>query len=217
MLKKSAVNSQPYIGIFSVGCEKLTITPPNTDNTVFSEAMQTYVINTTVGGTRLLGALICVNSHGVIVSDIISRHEIDNILEHMDVTVVSERHNALGNNVLLNDHGALISPSLSKDTEEGISDVLDVEVIRGTIAGIGMVGSQAVVTNKGLLCHPHVTEEETEVMEKLFRVPVRKTTANHGSGWIGTCMIANTKGAVIGDRTTPIEMGRIEDGLGYLE
>ncbi len=217
MLKKSAVSSQPYIGIFAVGCEELTIIPPMADENAFSEAMETPIVKTTIGGTRLLGALICANSYGVIVSDIISSHEINEILEYADVTVVSERHNALGNNVLINDHGALISPALEKDTEEGIRDVLDVDVMRGTIAGIDMVGSQAVVTNKGLLCHPHVSDEETELMEELFNVPVSKTTANHGSGWVGTCMIANTKGAVIGDGTTPIEMGRIEEGLGYLE
>ncbi len=188
-----------------------------TDEKTFSEAMETPVVTTTVGGTRLIGALICANSRGLMVSDIISSREMDTLLEHVDVTIVQERHNALGNNILVNDHGALLSPILSKATEKGIVEVLDVEVARGTIAGIGMVGSQAVVTNKGLLCHPHVTREETELMEGLFKVPVRKTTANHGSGWVGTCMIANTKGAVIGDTTTPIELGRIEEGLGYLE
>lgn len=217
MLIKYALNSQPYIGIFTVGTDKFTIIPPLTDTEIFQEAMETEVITSTIGGTHLLGAFVCANSKGVMVTDIIGDAEADSLLEHVDLAVAIERHNALGNNVLVNDKGALINPDISKSTEEGIREVLDVDVIRGTIAGIGMVGSQAVVTNKGCLCHPHTSDEEISVMEDLFGVQVKKSTANHGSGWIGTCMIANSKGAVIGDRTTPIEMGRIEEGLGYLD
>ncbi len=217
MLIKSAINSQPFIGTFSVTSENFTIIPPLVPKKIFSDAMETPIIRTTIGGTRLIGALVCAHSQGLIVADIITERELDILLEENDVTVVSEKHNALGNNVLINDHGALINPSLSKDAEKGIKDILDIEVVRGTIANTRTVGSLAIVTNKGLLCHPHATDEEIEVMEGLFDVPVTKITANHGSGWVGTCMIANTKGAVIGDQTTPIEMGRIEEGLAFLE
>ena len=30
---------------------------------------------------------------------------------------------------------------------------------------------------------------------------------------VGAGLVANSKGAVVGDETTPIEMGKIEDGL----
>lgn len=216
MLKKYALDSQPYIGVFAGCSEELCIIPP-VKKDAFEEALETTVISTTVGGTRLIGALLCMNSNGIIVSDIMDEREIEPILDHTDVTTVPESYNALGNNILVNDKGALINPLLSKKTEEGIRDLLDVEVKRGTIAGMNMVGSIAVVTNKGLICHPHVEDEEIEMMEELFGVNVAKSTANHGSGWLGTCLIANTKGAVIGDRTTPIELGRIEEGLKYLE
>ena len=111
----------------------------------------------------------------------------------------------------------MIHPAIKDEAREAIKSELEVEVKKGTIAGIKMVGSVAVATNKGLICHPHVTEEEKEKLENLFKVPVSKGTANHGSGWIGTCLVANTTGAVIGNLTTPIEMGRIEEGLRYLE
>ena len=217
MLIKSAINAQPFIGTFTVTSEDITIIPPLSDEKIFSDALETEIIETTIGGTRLLGALACVNSKGMIVADIISDRELDSLLEYIDVTVLSEIHNALGNNILLNDNGALINPSLSKMAKKGIEENLDVSVEKGTIAGMRTVGSLGMVTNKGLLCHPHATEEEIGMMEDLFGVPITKITANHGSGWVGTCMVANTKGAVIGDLTTPIEMGRIEEGLGFLD
>ncbi len=216
MLTKYAVESQPYIGVFSVGSEEVTIIP-HIDESVFEEALETPVVKTNLGGTRVNGSLMCANSNGGIVSDIVEEREIESILDYFDVTMVDDKLNAIGNNVLVNDHGALIHPNLKKSTENAVADELEVEVKRGTIAGIKMVGSVAVATNKGVLCHPHLEDEEKEKLEEIFEVPVSKGTANHGSGWIGTCMIANSNGAVIGDKTTPIEMGRIEDGLGYLE
>ncbi|MFP4608858.1 MAG: translation initiation factor IF-6 [Candidatus Aenigmatarchaeota archaeon] len=216
MLKKHAIESHPYIGVFSAGSEKVTVIPP-VEKKVFEEALETPVIKTTVGGTRVNGALMDINSTGAVVSDIIEEREIENLLEHLNVTVIPDPQNALGNNILINDYGALIHPDLGSKAEDTIRSELDLEVEKGTIANIKMVGSVAVATNKGVLCHPRSTEEEIERLERLFEVPVSKRTANHGSGWIGTCLVANTKGAVIGDKTTPIEMGRIEEGLGYLE
>lgn len=216
MLIKHAIDQKPYIGVFCVATEDLTVIPL-VDKDVFQEAMETPVVKTTVGGTRVLGSLMVANSNGILVSDIAEKREIEPLLEHNDVTLVPDKFNALGNNILVNDHGALIHPELHKKTEDSIKSFLDVPVKRGKIAGIEMVGSVAVATNKGILCHPHVNGDEKEKMEELFNVPVMKTTANHGSAWIGACLIGNTKGAVIGDRTTPIEMGRIEEGLGYLD
>ncbi len=216
MLKKHAIDQKPYIGVFTVATEEISIIPL-VDKDPFEEAMETPVVRTTVGGTRVLGALMVANSNGILVSDIAESREIDPLLDYADVTLVPDRFNALGNNILINDYGALIHPDLHNKTEKAIKSFLNVPVKRGRIAGIEIVGSVAVATNKGILCHPHVKDDEKEMMEDLFEVPVMKTTANHGSAWIGTCLVANTKGAVIGDRTTPIEMGRIEEGLGYLD
>lgn len=216
MLKKHAIDQKPYIGVFSVATEEISVIPM-VDGGIFEEALETPAVKTTIGGTRVLGALMSGNSNGLLVSDIAESREIEPLLDYTDVTLVPDRFNALGNNILINDYGALIHPELHKKTEESIKSFLKVPVKRGKIAGIEMVGSVAVVTNKGLLCHPHVKEDEKKMMEELFNVPVMKTTANHGSAWIGTCLVATTKGAVIGNRTTPIEMGRIEDGLGYLD
>ncbi len=216
MLKKYAIESHPYIGVFSAGSEEVCVVP-SIEKDTFEEALEVTVIQNTIGGTRVNGSLMGLNSQGAIVSDIIEEREIEVLLDHLNVTVIPDPQNALGNNILMNDYGALIHPEISEEAEETIRSELDVEVKKGTIADMKMVGSLGVATNKGVLCHPHVKEEEIEMLEDLFDVPVSKGTANHGSGWIGTCMVANTIGAVIGNKTTPIEMGRIEEGLGYLE
>ena len=75
----------------------------------------------------------------------------------------------------------------------------------------------AVVTNKGCLCHPKVTDEEKNLLKKVFDVNVMIGTVNHGVPMIGSGLVANTKGAIIGNLTTGIEMGRIEEALGFLD
>jgi len=79
------------------------------------------------------------------------------------------------------------------------------------------VGMAAVVTNKGCLCHPKVTDDEKKVLEKVFDVEVMIGTINHGHPMIGSGLVANSKGAIIGNLTTGIEMGRIEEALGFLD
>ena len=98
-----------------------------------------------------------------------------------------------------------------------IRDTLKVPVVHGTIAGLKTVGMAAVATNKGLLCHPKVSDDEKMHLEKIFKVPVMIGTVNHGSPVIGSGLVANTKGAIIGNLTTGIEMGRIEEALGFLD
>jgi translation initiation factor 6 len=53
-----------------------------------------------------------------------------------------------------------------------------------------------------------------ELLKSALHVPVMITTANYGAAQVGACIVANSHGAVVGARTTPIEIGRIEEGLG---
>jgi translation initiation factor 6 len=125
--------------------------------------------------------------------------------------------NAAGNDILANDYGALVHPELKTTTIKQISNILGVPVQKGTIASLGTVGMAAVVTNKGCLCHPKATDEERQQLKKVFDVDVMIGTVNHGFPMIGSGLVANTKGAIIGNMTTGIEMGRIEEALGFLE
>jgi translation initiation factor 6 len=97
-----------------------------------------------------------------------------------------------------------------------VEDTLNVPVYRGTIASLKTVGMAAVVTNKGLLCHPKVLDGEKKQLGEIFDVNVMIGTVNHGSPVIGSGLVANTKGAIIGNLTTGVEMGRIEEALGFL-
>ena len=57
------------------------------------------------------------------------------------------------------------------------------------------------------------TDEEIALIKDVLGVECIRTTVNHGVRSVGAGIIANSKGAVVGDQTTPIEMGKIEDAL----
>jgi len=206
----------PYIGVYCASNDDILIASPNVSKTnlrLMSDALETEAFNSSIGGSTVVGSLLSLNSHGAIVTEFVTEGELE-ILKDINVFAIPHKLNAMGNNILCNDRGALIHPGYDKKFMVAIADVLDIEVVRGTIAGIKTVGSWAVATNKGVLCHPHVRDEEKIAIENVLKVPVVITTANYGTAQIGACMVANSRGAIVGSRTTPIEIGRIEDGLG---
>ncbi len=218
MIKKYHMQSNSFIGVFAVANESFAFVPNNTDVddliAIARDALKVdEVIKTNINGSPLIGSFIAMNSNGALVYPNVHESEIEAIRKVIPVTKLTDRFNAAGNNILANDNGALVHPSFNDATLERISGTLGVPVLRGTIAGFRTVGSAGVATNKGAICHPHATEEEMEIMAEILDVEVSHCTANYGSGLLGACMMANTKGAIIGDESTPIELGKVEEGL----
>lgn len=215
MLRRVEVAGNPYVGVFcAANDERLIVSSDVPKATIrrMNEALETTHVVSSVAHSTVLGALVAMNSNGILASPFIEHEEIDAIGDA--IYPLPHRLSAVGNNVLCNDHGAVVHPSYDDEAIDLIGEVLDVPVVRGTVAGIRTVGSVAVATNKGALCHPHARPGEIEALKQTLKVPVSITTANYGVAQVGACMVANSHGAVVGSKTTPIELGRIEEGLG---
>jgi translation initiation factor 6 len=142
--------------------------------------------------------------------------ELRHIRKHIKAARLTEELNAAGNLILANDSAALVHPDLSDKSIGIIKKTLGVEVKRGTIAGLKTVGMAGIATNRGVLVHPKSTSTEIGVIEELFALPVDIGTVNFGSPLVGSGLLANSKGYVVGEETTGPELSRIEDTLGYL-
>ena len=94
-----------------------------------------------------------------------------------------------------------------------VEDALGVECVRASIAGIKTVGAICVATNKGVAVPPDTTDADIRLIQEVLKVEAVRTTLNHGCRTLSACVLANSKGAVVGDMTTPIEMGKLEDAL----
>jgi len=179
-----------------------------------TNSLNVDIVELRIYSATIIGSLLTMNSNGAVVTDFVDKDSLKSIEEqNLDVYVIKDKINAVGNDILVNDNGALVHPSFKDKTITEIKKILKVPVFRGTIASLNTVGMAAVVTNKGLLCHPKVTELEKKHLEEIFCVDVMIGTINHGVPFIGSGLVANSKGALVGDLTTGIELGRIEEAL----
>jgi translation initiation factor 6 len=156
------------------------------------------------------------NSYGAVVTNMASQEEIKAISKRIPVYRIEDKLNATGNNILVNDNAALVHPEIGKKVLKKIEKVLQVEVVQGVLAGHKTVGSVCIATNKGVLCHPNTRKEELEMIRSLFKVPASIGTLNYGAPIVRACLVANSRGAAVGYKSTPIELGRVEDALGLI-
>lgn len=216
MLKIFDVEENQYVGVFIRACDSAVLVPPlltSSQKQSMKEVFQVPVITTTIGNTNLLGSLFALNSHGAVASNIINNSEFQSLTKQMNLTILPEKNNTLGNSMLVTEDKALISMDFSRKSERGIQNTLDVETIRGTIAGQDNVGMAAVITSRGLLCHPKISVEEKEILEDFFGMRSSIGTVNFGIPLIGAGLCANSHGAIVGSRTTGVELNRIENAL----
>ena len=216
MLGKLDINGNPFIGVYCHANEDFALISPEVSKKARSrieECLDVEVIQTTIARSTLIGVLVCSNSHGMVVTNFAEEGELKKLKKELNLLYIPDVLNAAGNNILVNDRYALVHPDISSNCKKEIEDTLDVELMGGKIAGVKTVGAAGVVTNKGLLCHPHTTKKELVDLKRKFNVNAEIGTANYGTALVGACMIANSKGAVVGTSTTPIELGRIEEAL----
>ena len=217
MMRFSRHSGNPNIGVFAAANESLAFTSADASPEfvrALEEALGVQTIKTTVAGAHVIGSLMVMNSNCAVVSGLTEEREVEVIQEHIPCYRLDDALNAAGNNILVNDHGAIVSPEYGREVAGPLSDALGVEVVFSSIAGCNTVGSVCRANNKGCVCHMDTSDEEVQLIKDVLKVQeVVRTSVNHGSRMVGAGAVANSKGAVVGDETTPIEMGKIEDGL----
>ena len=199
------------IGVYSLVNDRIAIIPPQVPETKrqkVEEWLKVKVVATTVGKSLIPGALACSNSNGVVLPPFTTEEEVKAIKSAADinVTIMDTKKTAYGNMVLANDKGAVADPRMEKEVVDKISDTLGVEVVPNEIAGLPYVGSLATATNKGVLAHPMLKDEERKVLSDVFKVPVDVGTVNCGVPYVATGLLGNSYGAMIGLLTTGPEM-----------
>jgi len=210
------------IGVYMRVTEEFIIVPkqvPPTKIRRLESWFKTKVVKTNIGGSILIGSLVCANSNGIILPRFVWDEELEALktLRDVNITVMDTKRTAYGNLVLTNDYGAIVDPRLSKKDMKVISDTLGVEVVRGEIAGLPYVGSLTTATNRGVMVHPLVKPEEEELLRDVLKVHVGVGTVNCGIPYIATGLIGNSRVAVAGSLTTGPELFMIGQALGVVE
>lgn len=216
MIKKISILKSNYIGVYARVWEDIAFLPASVEESVvtdFEQTLQVRVNKTFIDNSNLIGAHVVMNSNGLILPSIVAREEFSFDIDGRNILFLKNKINALGNDILANDTAAMIHKGFDVSARKKIQDALGVEVIKGTIGNISTVGSAGVVTQKGMLVTPEAKDEEIEFLSNFFKVPVKAGTANFGNTYVGSSVVANSKGIFVGKETTPIEIGRIDDVL----
>lgn len=221
MLRTTILGS-PYVGVYTATTDGVTLVGATADADtpgMLAEEFETTALATTVGGATTVGALATGNERGLVVSGRLTDEERVAIEREGDVavTAVPGRMNALGNCLLVNDYGGVAHPDLSDGVIDAVGSALSITVERVALGGVKTVGTAAVATNRGVLCHPKIADEELDHLEAILDVRADVGTVNYGSPLIGSGLVANGDGYVVGQETTGPELGRIEESLGFLE
>jgi translation initiation factor 6 len=221
----SSIFGSASIGVFSLLTDHLLIVPslaPETRMKKLGEQLKVKTVFTTIDYSLLIGALACGNSKGLVLPHFVQEEELQPICavtnkNDVRITIMETKRTAYGNMVLANDFGAIVDPRITPETLKLISDTLGVEAVHGEIAGLPYVGSLASATNKGVLAHPLIKDEEKELLKSVLRVPVEVGTVNCGLPYVKTGLLGNSNGAVAGLLTTGPELFIIESALDLVE
>lgn len=220
MLRLLSFAGNPNVGVFARATDAHAFVPTHltaAERAAVEEALEVKAVPLTLGGTSLVGSLIAANSIGAVVADVVGQRELAILKDAgLKIFLLADRMNAAGNNLLVTDAGGLCNPDFTDGKIKQFEKLFDVPFQRGTFAGLGTVGMAGVATSRGVLVHPKSTPEEREVARRALGKDVMVGTVNHGTGLIGAGLVANSKGAIIGSASTNIEIGRIEDALGFL-
>jgi translation initiation factor 6 len=218
----SSLVGSPSIGVYSFATEKIVVVPKAVPLKIakrMAEWLQVKLVHTSIAGSMLAGAFVCGNSNGILLPVSVCEEELAAVKASFEgnVTIMETKKTAYGNLVLSNDFGAVVDSRFKEPTIKQISDTLGVEAVRAEIGGLPYVGSLAVATNKGVLAHPLLKDDERKVLENVFKVPVDVGTVNCGIPYVGTGLIANSHGAVAGSMTTGPEMFIIGNALDVVQ
>lgn len=201
----------PNIGIYTKVNDKFVFVPmgfAKTKAANLASYLETDSLFTSIANTRLLGALMVVNNHGILLPNISSPYEYEYLKKTtgLNVEILDTKYTALGNMICANDKGAIVSPLISKTNLKKIEDVLGVEAIQKRVAGYHQVGAMIVATDTGGIIHPETDEQDIKTIANVLGVNVEPATINGGIPFVSSGILANNNKIVVGRMTTGPEI-----------
>jgi len=210
-----------WIGMFIKGNDDYTLIPVDSLKKLedkVEQFLKTEVIKTTLGQSNLMGAYSAMNSNGIILPNVAYESEVGVFRKTgLNVYVSKDKHNAHGNNISVNNKGGIINPRIGESERKRMEDVLGVELVPTTVGEYYTVGSSCLSTDSGFLAHFKTSREEIKVIEDALKVKGELGTVNTGSGFVSYGAVANTKGYLAGEHTTPFELGRLIQAMDLLD
>jgi len=201
----------PNIGLYTAVNDSHVFIPNGFAKTKaqnLAEYLKTDYVFTSMANTRLLGALMVVNNHGILVPQTCHQWEFDHLKKSTDlnIEILETKFNALGNLISVNDKGCVMSPIIPKEYAKKISDILDVEVISKKVAGFHQAGVMVRATSHGGVIHPETDDDDIKTISNVLGVNLEPSTINGGVPYLSSGLLANNNAIVAGTLTSGPEI-----------
>ena len=215
------VLGNPNIGVYVFVNDSIALIPPGLskdEKDILIEILSVELIESKIADTIINGVLIAGNNNGIVLPRIVLDTELNYLkkeLSKFDINlyVSGSRNTALGNLFLCNNKACIVGSEMEKEEINKVSNTLGVEIIVKDLLELTIPGSLAVVTDKGGVTHPDLSDEDISYLNKVFNVRFKRATVNSGVPFIKSGLIANNHGALVGGFTTGPEILRIKKGL----
>lgn len=218
---KTSFHGNPNVGLYGFANDHfclLGMEVPKKQAMKIEKVLKVPVHQITLAGTSLIGAFCNGNNKCIVIPDIVFDDELK-ALDRLKIKykVIKTRHTALGNNLLCNDHGCLANSEMGADSKKMVRQALDVPLKPGKIAGVNTVGSVAIHNKYGCLIHREARPFEIKFIKDLLKTEVDTGSVNMGNPYLGSGILCNSNGFVVGDASGGPEVVHIDEKLGFLE
>lgn len=219
VLEKISIFGNPNIGVYIFANNEIALVPKGIDISTLrkiEDVLNVRAIQVSIAETTLIGVMVAGNDKGILLPRTVSDSEVKKIKSEFkgEIHILNSHFTALGNVILANNKGAAVHPDLEEPLLKVVKEVLGVdEVVKTSIAKVPTTGSAGVVTDLGGVIHSEATEHELEKLSEVFKVSLDTGSVNFGVAFIKTGLVANNKGALVGERTTGPEILRIVRAL----
>ena len=214
------LNSNPNVGLYGYATDKYCLLGTEVPEEIcseISEVLDVPIIRMNIAGTSLLGVFLSGNNNCLLVPKIAFPNELEILDKHkIKYRIIDTKLTCLGNNIICYDSGCVVNNEYGEKEIKAFKEALKVEVVKAKIAGLNTLGSLAVHTKKGLLCHHEILEHEADLLKKILKVEVYTGTVNMGVPFIGSGILCNNKGFVIGDASGGPEIVNADETLGFI-
>lgn len=203
-----------YTGLFGITNDSLCILPASVEEKSEKNVASTLdvkTLKTNIYESPLVAVFAKMNNKYAYLPSFAQPSEIELIEKEIKVKVL-DTEQTLGNLVELNDTAAIVSKSLAQKTIKELEKT-GLAVYQTNIGRTEITGSSIVTTNSGFLVNPFITKEEGMKLEEILKVKGGSSTANTGDYLVRNSILANKKGMVLGEQTTPFEINKIEEAL----
>jgi len=213
-------NSNSNVGLYGYATDKYCLLGRDVPEKLFKEieeVLDVPIIVMSIAGTSLLGIFLSGNKNCLLVPKIAFPNELE-ILDKYKIKykLIDTKLTCLGNNIICSDKGCVVSDEYGERELKTFKDALKVDVVRTKIAELSTIGSLAAHTKKGLLCHHEILEHEAKLLKKILKVEIFTGTVNMGVPFIGSGILCNNHGFIIGDASGGPEIVNADEALGFI-